>query len=342
MKSGVVLMNLGTPAAPTVPAIRTYLKNFLSDPRVVEIPRPVWLPILYGPILTFRPRKVAAGYRMLWEEYGDSPLRLISKQQTDSLRAWLQQRAGADAPAVALAMTYGEPSLASAVQTLQASGVEQIMVLPLYPQFSSTTAGPIFDQVGEIIAGARDIPSIYVLRSYFDHPLYIEALANAVERFWSEQGRGERLLMSFHGIPQRNVDLGDPYFHQCQTTATMLAERLQLKNGAWCMSFQSRLGRAQWLRPYTSEQLAEWGAERLNRIDVICPAFAADCLETLEEMAVENKAVFQGAGGGDYRYIPCLNDHPDHISLFGTLIADQMPGLAMAVRSKLLSNISVS
>lgn len=336
MKTGVVLLNLGTPAAPTVPAIRRYLRDFLSDPRVVEIPRPLWLPILYGPILTFRPRRIAPAYAALWQEYGDSPLRLISQRQVQALRELLQVRLGDAAPRVELAMTYGEPSLASAIAALRDDGAEQLLVLPLYPQYSATTTGAVYDQVTAVVRAARDIPAIHVVRDYHAHPRYLDTLADSVRRFWAEAGQGERLLMSFHGIPQRNVDLGDPYYRQCHATATALALRLGLPAEAWGMSFQSRLGRAQWLQPYTAELLEQWGRQRVGRIDVICPAFAVDCLETLEEMAIENKGVFQSAGGGDYRYIPCLNDEPAHIELFAALIAEQMPGMPLAHREKLL------
>lgn len=332
MKHGIILMNLGTPAAPTPSAIRQYLREFLSDPRVVEVPRLLWLPILYGPILTFRPRKVAAGYQMMWQEYGESPLRLISRRQVTAVRDRLQKLLGEAAPAVALAMTYGAPTLASAVEELRAAGCDQLLVLPLYPQYSATTTGPIFDQIAAITRAARDIPSIHIVKQYCDHPLYIAALARAVQLHWQEKGRGDRLLMSFHGIPQRNVDRGDPYWRQCQATGRALADALGLHQSEWSMSFQSRLGRAQWLQPYTSETLRSWGREKVARIDVVCPAFAADCLETLEEIAVENKVIFQEAGGGDYRYIPCLNDAGSHIDLIVALISEQMPGLSIAQR----------
>lgn len=324
MQTAIVLMNLGTPAAPTRAAIRTYLRDFLRDPRVVEIPRLLWLPILYGPILTFRPRRLVHAYRQIWSDYGDSPLRVISQRQV----ARLQEKLSASterAPLVRLAMTYGEPKLADVIAELQTLGVDHTLILPLYPQYSATTTGPIYDQLAAMIGGWRDIPSISVVKQYWDHPAYIETLAQSVFDFWRQHGRAERLLMSFHGIPRRNVERGDPYGAQCHATATRLAERLGLSPEQWQISFQSRLGRAEWLQPYTSATLREWGAAKLPSVDVICPAFAADCLETLEEIAVENRDVFQQAGGGTYRYIPCLNDSDAHIEMLATILADHLP-----------------
>lgn len=325
MKTAVVLMNLGTPAAPTTRAVRRYLREFLSDARVVEIPRLLWLPILYGPILSLRPRRVVPGYAQMWQRFGDSPLRVISQRQVLALRDALAKRF-ASPPEVALAMTYGEPRLSDVVAQLRAGGVGHILVLPLYPQFSATTAGPIYDQVAQLFKSSRDIPSISVVKDYHDHPLYIEALAQSVTRHWAEHGRGERLLMSFHGIPRRNVELGDPYEAQCQVTAARLAACLNLEKTQWQIAFQSRLGRAQWLQPYTSAVLQQWGNEGLRSVDVICPAFAADCLETLEEIAVENRHVFSQAGGGQFNYIGCLNDRDAHIELMAALVEAHLPG----------------
>jgi len=326
MKTAVVLMNLGTPAAPTAAAIRRYLREFLSDPRVVEIPRPIWYPILYGPILLLRPRKLVAGYAELWRHFGDSPLRAISQRQVKRLQQHLQN-VYAEPPLVKLAMTYGEPALPSVVDELRQQGVEHILVLPLYPQFSATTTGAIYDQVADLYRAARDVPSISIVKHYYAQDHYIEALAESVRAHWAEHGRAERLLLSFHGIPQRNVDRGDPYLQHCQATAQQLAARLQLDADQYQVSFQSRLGRAQWLQPYTSVILAEWGSAQLASVDIICPAFSVDCLETLEEIAVENRHVFQRAGGGEYRYIPCLNDSAAHIGMMAAIVAENLPGL---------------
>lgn len=328
MKSAVVLMNLGTPSAPTVASIRKYLREFLSDKRVVEIPRLLWYPILYGIILPFRPKRTVAAYRQLWQEYGDSPLRVISAQQLEALTNYLQassRQSVAEMPLLRMAMTYGEPSLFDVVDELRAQGVEHILILPLYPQFSATTTGPIYDRVAELFQTQRNIPSISVLKQYFEHPRYIDALAQSVRVHWEKHGRAQHLLMSFHGIPRRNVELGDPYRMQCEATAQLLAHNLGLRADEWSLSFQSRLGRAEWLQPYTSVVMKQLGENKLATIDVICPAFASDCLETLEEIAIENREIFQHAGGGEFRYIPCLNASASHIELLAQLIAENLP-----------------
>lgn len=324
MKSAVVLMNLGTPGEPTVASIRRYLREFLSDKRVVEIPRIVWYPILYGIILPFRPKRTVMAYQQLWREHGDSPLRAISAQQLDALATYWRNRSG-DNTQFRLAMTYGEPSLPNIVDELCAQGVRHILVLPLYPQFSATTTGAIYDRVAALFQTRRNIPSISVLKQYFDHPLYIAALAQSVRAHWDKYGRAQRLLMSFHGIPRRNVELGDPYRMQCEMTAKSLAQTLGLNADEWSLSFQSRLGRAEWLQPYTSAVMQELGSAKLVSVDVICPAFATDCLETLEEIAIENREIFQRAGGGEFRYIPCLNASNAHIELLAQLVADNLP-----------------
>lgn len=323
-KSAVILMNLGTPSAPTVAAIRRYLREFLSDKRVVEIPRLIWYPILYGIILPFRPKRTASAYQQLWQEYGDSPLRAISAQQLEALSTYWRERNGDDVQ-FRLAMTYGEPALSHVVDELQAQGIEQILVLPLYPQFSATTTGAIYDQVAALFQTRRNIPALSVIKQYFDHPLYIAALVQSVRTHWEKQGRAQRLLMSFHGIPRRNVDLGDPYRAQCEATAQSLAVALGLAEHEWSLSFQSRLGRAEWLRPYTSVVMRELGEAKTASVDVICPAFATDCLETLEEITIENREIFQHAGGGEFHYIPCLNASSAHIELLSQLIAEHLP-----------------
>lgn len=324
MKSAVVLMNLGTPSAPTIASIRRYLREFLSDKRVVEIPRLIWYPILYGIILPFRPKRTVAAYQQLWQEHGDSPLRAISARQLDALAKYWCDHNGDDTQ-FRFAMTYGEPSLSDVVDELRAQSVEHILVLPLYPQFSATTTGAIYDRVAALFQTRRNIPSINVLKQYFEHPLYIAALAHSVRAHWDKYGRAQRLLMSFHGIPRRNVELGDPYRAQCETTAQLLAQNLGLSAEEWSLSFQSRLGRAEWLQPYTSVMMKELGESKLVSVDVICPAFATDCLETLEEIAIENREIFQHAGGGEFRYIPCLNDAATHIELLAQLIAENLP-----------------
>lgn len=309
---------------PTAPAIRRYLREFLSDRRVVEIPRAIWYPILYGIILTLRPRRLAPAYAEMWHRYGDSPLRVITKRQVEKLQRYLLAK-DTEAPVVRFAMTYGEPKLSNVVSELRASGIEHILVLPLYPQYSATTSGPIYDQVASLFISQRDVPSVSIVKSYYRHPSYIEALAQSVRAHWQQNDRAQRLLMSFHGIPKRNIERGDPYKDQCEATARELASALQLRDEQWQISFQSRLGRAEWLQPYTAEILQRWGEQKLASVDVVCPAFAADCLETLEEIAIENRDRFQRAGGGEYRYIACLNDSDAHIELLQQLIAQHLP-----------------
>jgi ferrochelatase len=317
---GVILMNLGTPAAPTKEAYRAFLKEFLSDPRVVEIPRPVWWAILNLFILPLRPAKMAEAYQSIWNDELGSPLAAITKRQTQALADTLQRDLGSNAPLVTYAMTYGEPRLTDRVKQLQEDGAEKIFVLPLYPQYSATTTAPIYDQFARIIGESRDIPDITINKHYYDHPRFIAALVNSVREFREANGAAQRLLLSFHGIPQRCVDLGDPYFEQCRATAVSLCKGLGLTEDQWGTSFQSRLGRAQWLQPYTVDVLNRWAKEGVKTVDVACPAFAADCLETLEEIAVEGKAIFQAAGGDDLRLIPCLNDSQEHIELFADIV----------------------
>lgn len=318
MTRAVVLINLGTPTAPTRPAVRRFLREFLSDPRVVDLPRLLWLPVLYGAVLPFRPRRVAAAYEQLWLSWGDSPLRLIARRQQAALQdRYDRQR---QPVRVELAMAYGEPRLTQVLARLQQQGVRHVVLLPLYPQFSATTTGAIADQLAAFTVRQRDFPGISLIKDYHDHPLYIEALAESVEAHWRQHGQGSRLLLSFHGIPRRNIERGDPYQRQCLATAERLAARLQLAADQWSISFQSRLGRAEWLRPYTSEILQRWGTEGTASVDILCPAFSADCLETLEEIDIENRHVFERAGGGEYRYISCLNDLPSHIDLMQSLV----------------------
>lgn len=323
MKAAVLMVWLGTPQAPDVAAVRRFTGTFLSDPRVVEVPRLIWWLILHGAILPFRPRRTARAYAEIWHEYGDSPLRHYSRAQCAALAKRFADRYG-EQVIVANAVTYGSPSIAECLDEFSRQGVEQLIVLPLYPQYSATTSGAVFDQVARKLMATRDIPALNLIRSYHDHPLYIDALAASVEAHWRDHGRGERLLMSFHGIPQRNVDLGDPYLTQARQTCQLLSARLNLRPDQWAISFQSRLGRAQWLQPYTSGLLKEWGELGVASVDVICPAFAADCLETIEEIAIENRDVFFAAGGKTFHYIPCLNDQPAHIDLFQALCEQQL------------------
>ena len=314
-KTGVLLINLGTPDAPTAGAIRRYLREFLSDRRVIEAPRILWLPVLYGLILPFRPRKLVHSYASVWTDHG-SPLLAISQAQLAQLR----HRLGADVP-VALGMTYGTPGIAAALAELDAQQVRRIVVLPLYPQYSATTTAAALDTVFRALAQQRWLPELRTINSYHDHPAYIAALAGSVRSHWEKQQRGEHLLMSFHGLPQKCVDAGDPYDRQCKETAQALAQALQLTDGQWSIAYQSRLGPLPWLQPYTDQRIAALAASGMRTIDVICPGFPADCLETLEEISLRYGATFRSAGGTALRYIPALNDSPAHLSLLQQLVA---------------------
>lgn len=313
IKTGVLITNLGTPDAPTPKAIRRYLREFLSDQRVVDAPRWLWFFVLKI-ILLIRPRKVASAYQSVWTEQG-SPLLAISRQQQQAL----QQALGEQTP-VALGMRYGNPSIASALDELVAQGVEQVIVLPLYPQYSATTTASTFDAIAAWTAKQRQLPQLKFIRDYHQHPAWLEALANAVREHWQQQGQADRLLMSFHGIPQRYCDLGDPYYQQCVAGAELLATQLGLQPEQWSLSFQSRVGREPWLQPYTDDTLKAWGREGLESVDVICPGFSADCLETLEEISEENAEYFTEAGGQTLRYIPALNSRNDHIQALKAVI----------------------
>jgi ferrochelatase len=325
MKTAVILMNLGTPTEATKPAVREFLKEFLSDPRVVEIPKILWMIILYCFILTFRVPKVTKAYKEIWQD-GSSPLRLTVESQVEKLQQYLNTHSGSNnIPDIHHAMAYSGPSINDKVVELEQQGFEHFLVLPLYPQFSATTTGSIYDQVSLIGSKRRDIPQIHIIKQYFNHPLYIKALANSVNKQWDENGKPDRLLMSFHSIPQAYSDAGDPYYHQCVTTAELLAEELQLSEKQWALSFQSRLGYSKWLSPYTFKVLTQWGEEKVPHVDVICPAFSADCLETLEEIQVENRDLFLAAGGRKLNLIPCLNDQPQHIEMMAALVNQYLP-----------------
>ncbi|WP_221799142.1 ferrochelatase [Oceanobacter mangrovi] len=321
---GVLMVNLGTPKQPTAAAVREYLAEFLWDRRVVDAPRPLWWLILHGIILRTRPGRVAHAYQSIWQDEG-SPLMSWSLKQQQSLQQALLAETGQSIP-VALAMTYGEPTMEQASQQLRKAGVERILVLPLYPQNSGSTTGAVYDRLAKGLARCPHIPATRWITQYYDHPLYIQALANSVREYWQQHGRGDRLMMSFHGIPERYENNGDPYPSQCRETARLLAAELELEDDQWICSFQSRFGKEEWVKPYTDMTLQQWGKEAAGRVDIISPAFAADCLETLEELAVENRATYLEAGGSDYHYIGCLNDRPDHIDLLVRLVLDNTAG----------------
>lgn len=322
--TGVLLVNLGTPDAPTASAVRRFLKEFLWDPRVVEFPRPLWWLVLNGIILRIRPSRSAAAYREVWTDDG-SPLMLYSSALADKLGRELEQRAPG-ALRVALGMTYGTPSIGEAIDRLQRAGARRLLVLPLYPQYSGTTTASVFDRVAAKLGGMRWIPETRFVNQYHDAPAYIEALAASIREFWQQHGRGEHLLFSFHGVPQYTLDGGDPYHCQCQKTGRLVAEALSLGDDEWTLSFQSRVGRSEWLRPYTDETVTGLGRKGLGRLDVACPGFATDCLETLEEIAMQNAGFFSDAGGGDLHYIPALNVRDDHVGLLAGLVEQHAAG----------------
>lgn len=321
--AAVLMINLGTPDAPTAPAVRRYLREFLSDPRVVELPRLLWWPILNGPLLALRPRASAAKYATIWTDEG-SPLLAISRRQRDALAAALKSR-GLELP-VALAMRYGEPAIEPALRELLQAGATRVLVLPMYPQYSAATTASAIDGVAAVLRRLRDVPEMRWLRDFAADPGYIGALKASVLAHWQQHGRGECLVMSFHGLPQRNLLLGDPYHCQCQKTARLLATALGLGPGAWRVSFQSRFGRARWLEPSTLDTVQSLASQGSRRIDVICPGFAADCLETLEEISIEVRAAFVEAGGEALRYIACLNDDPAFIAALADLVQANVHG----------------
>lgn len=311
---GVLLVNLGTPDEPTAPALRRYLKEFLSDPRVVEIPRLVWLTILHGIILRTRPKKSAALYKSVWTSEG-SPLLVISKQQ----QVAIQQQLG-DSYSVKLGMRYGNPSITNALRELQNEGVRKIIVLPLYPQYAGPTTGSTFDAVANELKNWRWVPELHFINNYCDQPLYIDALANSISEHIEKNGLPEKIVFSYHGMPKRFLTAGDPYFCFCQKTTRLVQEKLQLDKNICISSFQSRFGRAEWLKPYTNETLENLPKEGVKNIAIVSPAFSADCLETLEELMVENRHVFLNAGGEKYAYISALNTRPDHIYALSDLV----------------------
>ena len=323
-RTAIVLLNLGTPDAPTKAAVRRYLKEFLSDPRVVEIPRPVWWLILNGIILNTRPGKSAAKYALIWEKDG-SPLKLHTERQVKLLRGYLGER-GHTALLVDYAMRYGNPSIASVLARLKAAHCERILVLPLYPQYAASTTATAFDAIAEFFVQTRNIPELRLVKHFHDHPAYIAALAEGVRRHWDRHGKPDRLLMSFHGLPHFTLDRGDPYHCECQKSARLLAETLGLAPEQYKLSFQSRFGRAEWLQPYTAATLAQWGKEGLRRVDVVCPGFVADCLETLEEIGIEGKAEFLKSGGKEFHAIPCLNESDAWIKALAQIALEQLQG----------------
>ena len=323
-KTGILLINLGTPDAPTAQAVRPYLKEFLGDPRVVEIPRLIWWFILNGIILNIRPKKSAAKYASIWLPEG-SPLRVYTEKQAVLLQGYLSQKTQAPL-VIEYAMRYGNPSIPSVLRKLKEQNCQRILVVPMYPQYAASTTATVNDIVFAELQQMRNTPAIRNIKHFHDDAGYIKALAANVNHYWMQNGRPEKLLMSFHGLPRYTLEKGDPYHCECHKTARLLAEELGLKETQYALSFQSRFGRAEWLKPYTTATLKEWGAQKMRRVDVVCPGFVADCLETLEEIALEGREDFQHAGGGEYHYIPCLNERPEWIHALTALVLDNLQG----------------
>ncbi len=322
--TGVLLTNLGTPDAPTPAALRRYLGEFLSDPRVIEAPRLIWWLALHGVILRIRPRHAAHAYHKVWTDEG-SPLLAISRRQAAALQLSLERRCKGPVR-VALGMRYGNPSIAAALDELRQAGARRLLVLPLYPQYSATTTASTFDAVAAVLKTWRLQPETRFINHYHDNPGYIRALADSVRAYWAAHGEPERLMFSFHGLPKRYLLAGDPYHCECHKTARLVAEQLGLTDARWLLTFQSRFGREEWLKPYCNQTLREWGAAGVQRVDVLCPGFPADCLETLEEIELQNRDIFLNAGGGEYHYIPALNDSPAHIDMLAALVVQHAQG----------------
>lgn len=324
--TAVLLCNLGTPDEPTPAAVRRYLREFLSDPRVVEIPRLVWMLILHGIVLRFRPAKSAAKYAKIWTPEG-SPLAVWTRKQATLLGGYLGER-GARV-VVRHAMRYGNPSTPSVLDELKAGGVQRILVLPLYPQYSATTTASMVDAINAWSARTRTLPEIRFVNHYHDDPGYIAALAKRITDHWAAHGRPDKLVMSFHGIPRRSLTLGDPYHCECHKTARLLAERLGLAAEQFVVTFQSRLGRAEWLKPYTQPTVEALAKQGVGRVDVVCPGFPADCLETLEEIGMEVRAAFLTAGGKEFHHIACLNDQHEWIAALSAITLRHLQGWPM-------------
>jgi ferrochelatase len=321
---GILLVNTGTPDSLELRDIRSYLAKFLSDPRVIELPRWLWWPILHGYILRTRPRSSQAKYRKVWTADG-APLLSLSRELRTQLASALAQRALAPF-SVELGMLYSTPSVAAGLLKLQRAGAQRILVLPLFPQYCGATTGAVYDQVGAQLVRWRWLPELRYVADYHDHPGYISTLRDSIQSHWRQQGRTGHLLMSFHGIPEAYFDKGDPYFFKCHRTARLLADELLLKDGEWSVSFQSRLGPSKWLQPYTFDEVTRLPARGVDDVTLVCPGFAVDCLETLEEIAMENRQRFMQSGGRKFSYVPALNADPGHVQFLTDLICQHAQG----------------
>ncbi|MGZ8185047.1 MAG: ferrochelatase [Methylobacter sp.] len=318
-KTGVILANLGSPTAPTNSAVRRFLKEFLWDSRVVNLPRPLWWVILHFFVLPLRPRRSAKAYRKIWDKKG-SPLVFLTRQLTERVA----DKLNAQGITTGYVMRYGEPSLATRLRAFKSEGIDNLIVLPLYPQYSSTTTASIYDDMVKELNQWRHLPHLHFISDYHQDSGYINAIADSIERTWQEHGKNELLLMSFHGLPDQLTKWGDPYFHQCHKTAALIAEKLGLDQNQWMIVFQSRFGKAQWLKPYCIDTLQNLPGQGIKRVDIVCPGFAVDCLETLEEIAMENKSVFIKSGGIAYRYISALNDSETHVNVIVSLLEQKL------------------
>ena len=324
-KTAVLLINLGTPEAPTAQAVKTYLRQFLSDPRVVEIPKLVWWLILNGLILTTRPKKSAAKYASIWMAEG-SPLKVHTERQRTLLQAQLTEKIQGTSVIVDYAMCYGQPSIPDVLARLKAHNCQRILLVPLYPQYAASATAAALDAVYAELQKMRNMPAIRSIKHFHDDTDYIKASAQNIRDYWTLHGRPDKLVMSFHGVPRYSLDKGDPYHCECLKSGRLIAEELGLNADQYVISFQSRFGKAEWIKPYTMDTLIKLGKQRTLRVDVVCPGFVADCLETLEEIAQEGKEEFKHAGGGEYHYIPCLNDRPDWMQALTGLVVDNLHG----------------
>lgn len=323
-KTGILQINLGTPDEPTAPALRRYLKEFLSDPRVVEIPRPIWWLILNGIVLNVRPKKSAAKYASIWMPEG-SPLKVHTERQAKLLKGWLGERIKSPF-LVEYAMRYGNPSIAQGLDKLKAAGCDRILLLPMYPQYAASTTATANDAAFAHLSRMRNAPALRTIKHYHDDPGYIRTLAHNIRDYWQMHNRPDVLVMSFHGLPRYTLDKGDPYHCECQKTGRLLAEALGLNADQYRVTFQSRFGKAEWLQPYTAQTLEELGRAGTGRVDAVCPGFVADCVETLEEIAQEGKETFLHAGGKTFHYIPSLNENSDWINALGKIVLDNLSG----------------
>ena len=331
-KVTVILANLGTPDAPTASAVRRFLDQFLSDSRVIEIPKPLWQIILRLFILPFRPKRVAHAYEMVWGN--DSPMREILLTQVAALQQQLILQYPEFELNIVPAMTYGNPGIQSLLTELSQNPQDHIVLFPLFPQYSATSSAPLYDAFAKWIPKQRNLPGLSIIRDYYQHPLYIQALAQSVRDFRAEHGVSEKLLMSFHGIPQPYADKGDPYADRCRITGQLVAAELGLVEDEWAISFQSRFGKQEWVKPYTDALLTEWAAQGVKSVQIMSPAFSADCLETLEELAIQNAELFLSQGGERYQYIPALNSRGDHLQLLNTLVQANLDALKQTLASK--------